>query len=142
MDDKGGRIEGKIPDISEFASQVSYSNKGYIKYRERVDSIKRTVEQIESHRIDEAAEHSSFGRWTRLESAIAIVNFFVNERREGGCYDFPESSLMQLKENIAILEQALNGGLVPEDRLEIANQALDNGKYILETSSTLQINSL
>lgn len=142
MNDKGGKIEGKIPDISEFASQVSYNNKGYIKYRERVDSIKRTIEQIEKQQIDEAVEQPTFGRWTRLECAVAIVNFFVNERWEGGCYDFPESSLMQLKENVEIIEQSLNEGQVPEDKLEITKQALDNGKYILETSSILQINSL
>ena len=82
------------------------------------------------------------GRPVRLsgwEISLTAINYFIGERMEdGNCYYFPEASLEILRKNISMLRSMLDGGEVPDNQIKMARQALDNGTYILETSSPME----
>ena len=67
-------------------------------------SIKSKIDYVVTHLYDPSSEHSSFGRLNRLDSAIAIINLFVDQRWEESCYCFPAESLDILREQIWLYE--------------------------------------
>lgn len=109
---------------------------------ERREYINNCINSILSNNINEDVEKPSFGRLSKLDCAIAVVNFFVDQRWEGECYEFPQENLMALKQQIKIINIALKNNLVPEDKKEIAEMALENGMDILKTSSVMKVYSL
>ena len=82
------------------------------------------------------------GRPVRLsgwELSLTAINYFIGERMEdGNCYYFPEASLEILRKHIFMLRSMLDGGEIPDNQVKRARQALDNGAYILETSSPME----
>jgi hypothetical protein len=82
------------------------------------------------------------GRPVRLsgwELSLTAINYFIGERMEdGNCYYFPEASLEILRKHISMLRSMLDGGEVPDNQVKRVRQALENGAYILETSSPME----
>ena len=82
------------------------------------------------------------GRPVRLsgwELSLTAINYFIGERMEdGNCYYFPEASLEILRKHISMLRSMLDGGKVPDNQVKRVRQALENGAYILETSSPME----
>ena len=97
-------------------------------------SIKSNIDFVLTNLYDPTVEHSSFGRLNRLDCAIAIVNLFVDQRWEEGCYHSPEECLNILREQIEIVEEAITNGTVQKDKEEMAKLAVWNGRDILRTS--------
>jgi hypothetical protein len=82
------------------------------------------------------------GRPVRLsgwELSLTAINYFIGERMEdGNCYYFPEASLEILRKHISMLRSMLDGGEVPDNQVKRVRRALENGAYILETSSPME----
>lgn len=107
---------------------------------EREEYINSCIQTILNNQINEAIEKPSFGKLSKLDCAIAIVNFFVDQRWESECYEFPKQSLRELKRQIEIIEYYLKKNLISDDKINIAKLAIDNGKDILETSDIMKLN--
>ena len=104
-------------------------------YRQaREEFIDQNVNFILANMLDESVEKPSFGKLDRLGCAIAIINFFVDDRWENECYELSPKSTQILKAQIDILNEEINKRLVPEETLELVRQALANGLDILETA--------
>lgn len=131
--DVKGEMQRKI--IYGFNSQETFEKV----LKERTEYINNSIKAILSHQIDEAIEQPSFAKYDRLDCAIAIVNFFVDQRWEEECYDFPSESLLQLRKYVSIIKKALDDKKVQVNKIKIARLALENGIDILETSSYMQI---
>ena len=101
--------------------------------------IDENIKAILARQIDESVEKPSFGRWSRLECAIAIINLFVDERWESERYEFPAHQLETLKEQVELVRKAIIEGKVPEAKREMARLAVDNGEDVLKTSFTSNI---
>ena len=100
-------------------------------------SIKSNIDFVLTNLYDPTIEHSSFGRLNRLDCAIAIINLFVDQRWEEGCYHFPAEYLNILREQIEIVEEAIANNTVARDKDEMAKLAVWNGREILRTSLSL-----
>ena len=109
---------------------------------EREEYINSCINTILSNQINEDIEKPSFGRLSKVDCAIAIVNFFVNQRWEGECYEFPKRSLEILQYQVGIIENAIENNSMPKERIKIAQLAIENGRDILETSCVMQMNYL
>ena len=128
-----GDIQRKI--IYGFNNKETFD----IVLKEHEEYINKHLSLILSNKINEDVEKVPFGKMTRLDCAIAIVNFFVDERWEGECYDFPVTCLGKLRREVEIIRTALENKTVPENKQKLAEMALENGIDILETSSPLQM---
>ena len=102
--------------------------------KEREDYINNCISKIMNNRIDESIEKPSFGRLSQLDCAIAIVNFFIDEKWENECNDFPPSSMDILRKQLDVIKYALEHNLVSEDKMSMAELALENGINILVTN--------
>ena len=100
-------------------------------------SIKSNIDFVLTNLYYPTVEHSSFGRLNRLDCAIAIVNLFVDQRWEEGCYHSPEECLNILREQIEIVEEAFVNGAIAKERVGKVKLALWNGREILRTSSAI-----
>ena len=87
--------------------------------------------------LNEINDRPSVKKYSELDCAIAIINFFVDERWEGKCYDLSDKSLSILKQQVNYLKDSMENNLIPENKIEIAKQALENGIDIIETSSIM-----
>ncbi len=103
--------------------------------------IEDSIKAITSIQIDETIEKPSFGRLSKLQCAVAVVNFFVDQKWEG-CYDFPFESLKELSKYVEVIKIAIDNNSVPENEREVAMMALENGTLILRTSSPMQAQAL
>lgn len=104
--------------------------------------VRDEIDFILSLRIDGAVEKPSFGRLGNLDCAMAIVNLFYDWRCEEEWYEFPSDALHVLEECVGVVKEALAGCVVPEEKYEVARLALENGTYLLETSTSLKENSI
>lgn len=76
-----------------------------------------------------------------LRTAIEIINFIVTEQ-EKGLYDFPQSSLNTLQEQVTRIQSMADNGEIPEDGLEAAKLAIAKGTHVLENSSPMELHEL
>ena len=100
----------------------------------REEYINQNIDFILGNMVDESVEKPSFGKLDRLGCAIAIINLFVDDRWENECYELSPKSKVILKNQIDVINEDLEKGIVPDDKLELAKLALENGRDILETS--------
>lgn len=130
-----GEIQQKI--IYGFNNEQTYQ-----KVRaEREKYIEDSINAIIANQINESVEKPSFGRLSKLQCAVAVVNFFVDQRWEGCCYDFPNESLNKLGKYLEIIRSAIENNEVPENEKKITEMALENGTYVLKTSSPMEVHS-
>ena len=106
---------------------------------EREEYINNCINSILSHRIDETIENPSFGKLSKLDCAIAIINFFVDERWENECYELPLNCIDKLKLQINIVKDCINNHSVSDDKITKAKLALENGIHILDTSCVMNV---
>lgn len=109
---------------------------------EREQYINNCINNILANRIDESTETPSFGKLSQIDCAIAIVNFFVDERWENECYELPETSLNILKKQVEFLKKEIENNSIHENKLNMAQLAIENGINILETTNIMTIHSL
>lgn len=109
---------------------------------EREEYINNCIQKILSHKIDESVESPSFGKYGEVDCALGVINFFVDQRWEGECYEFPETSFVILRQYVKMLEKYMMEGLVSREKIEQVKQAVENGNDILETSMPMQIFTL
>lgn len=109
---------------------------------EREEYINNCINNILKHRIDESEEHTSFGKLSQLDCAIAIINFFVDERWENECYELPLNCIDNLKLQINIVKDCIDNHSVSDDKMAKAKLALENGIHIINTSCIMNVYTL
>ena len=100
----------------------------------REEYINQNINFILENMVDESVEKPSFGKFNRLGCAIAIINFFVDDRWENECYELSPNSRVILKAQIDVINEYLEMNNAPADELELAKLAVENGRDILETA--------
>ena len=100
----------------------------------REEYIKQNINFILGNMVDESIEKPSFGKFNRLGCAIAIINFFVDDRWENECYELSPKSRVILKTQIDVINEYLEKNQVPADELQLAKLALENASDIMETA--------
>ena len=115
----------EIPEIRINENNASQAREEY---------INRNINFILGNLVDESVEKPSFGKLDRLGCAIAIINLFVDVRWENECYELSPKSKAILKDQIDVINEDLEKGIVPDDKLELAKLALENGHDSLETA--------
>ena len=100
----------------------------------REEYINQNINFILGNMVDESIEKPSFGKFNRLGCAIAIINFFVDDRWENERYELSPKSRVILKTQIDVINEYLEKNQVPADELQLAKLALENASDIMETA--------
>jgi len=109
----------------------------YEKYSKYIDDA---IAVIKNRRINEEVESPSFGRYSSVDCAESIVNLFVDIRWTEQIYEFPEEKLKLLEGNVNVLISFLSSRKCPEDKVQRIQQAIENGREILNTSIPMRLN--
>jgi len=109
---------------------------------ENEEYINNCIDKILNMQIDESIEKPSFGKLSKLDTVIGIINFFIDQRVEEDCYDLPESSLNILKKYIHIADELVDSGGETSYDMNTVKHIILMGKDVLYTSSPLKISKL
>lgn len=106
--------------------------------KDYIDYIDQCVQYILDKQINETMEKPSFGRLSKVECSVAIINFFVDLRWEEDCYDLFSESLEVLAANVDYLKNMV--GQLPQNKRLL--QAIENGEDLINTTSIITIHKL
>lgn len=142
--DDGFHYEREIKGDMQQKIMYGFNNKETFEkvQKEWEDYVNSCISRIMNTRIDESIEKPSFGKLSQIDCAIAIVNFFIDEKWENECNNFPISSMDILRKQLDIIKYALEHDLVDEDKISMAELALENGINILLTNSIMGVYAL
>lgn len=120
--------------IFGFNNQNTF-NAVYKKYKDYID---KSIKDIENKSVNE--ENNKYDAYKYVDVPERIITVFIDLSVEDGLYEFPEDSLNKLEENIAKLEWQINKNLFSDEELKRKEWVLEQGKYILVTSSPMTLN--
>lgn len=106
--------------------------------REHTEYINQCIQLILNSQINEDVEKPSFGRLSKVQCSVAIINFFVDLRWEEECYDLSSESLDILIKNVKYLKSVVNQ--LPQNQQ--IQQAIENGEDLINTTSVMTIQKL
>ena len=109
---------------------------------EHEEYINNCIEKILNMQINEEVETPAFGRLSRLDTALSIINFFIDQRVEEGSYDLPQSSLNLLEKYINLAEELNNTNCSTTYDMNIVKHIILMGKDILDTCSPMKLSKL
>ena len=95
--------------------------------KEFTEHINGCIKHILDCQINEDIETPSFGRWSKAQCSVAVVNFFVDLRWEDECYELSSESLKLLSDHVDYLKSVVDDG----QQDEITALAIDNGENLL-----------
>lgn len=111
-------------------------NKIYSEMKEYIDDC---ITRIKNGRITEDALKLGFSELTRWRAWILIIDVFVDLWRKG-YHEFPKESINEL---LITLDEMVNAAKdVPMMMKNEFNEAINNGTYILNNSTELEIHEL
>lgn len=102
------------------------------------EHINGCIQHILNCQINEDIETPSFGRLSKVQCSVAIVNFFVDLRWEDECYELSLESMKLLSNHVKQSKSAVNDG----QQDEITALAIDNGENLLNTMSVMTFKKL
>ena len=142
LDSDGFHYEREVKGDMQRKIIYGFNNKEVYEQvlKEHNEYIKKSIDLILSNLLNEDITPKPLGKLSKIECAIAVINFFVDQRWEGECYDFSQESLNLLKTYVNFLKQCVEKNLVNDKLLDITNLAIENGEDILETSSVIKVN--
>lgn len=106
--------------------------------QDRENYINQGIEKILSMQIDENIEKPSFGRLSRIDTYISVIYFFLDQRLEDECYEFPENSIMELRRYVTYLKKIILQNRVDKKKETEIRKAIETGEDLLETSSVMK----
>lgn len=106
--------------------------------KEFTEHINDCVLHILNCQINEDIETPSFGRLSKEQCSVAVVNFFVDLRWEDECYELSSESLKLLSYHVNYLKSVVDDG----QQDEITALAIDNGENLLNTMSVMTFKKL
>lgn len=102
--------------------------------REYTAYINDCIQKIVNCQINEDVEVPSFGRLSKTQCSIAVVNFFVDLRWEDECYELSLDAYKILMQHVNYLKRISNN----HQRDEQLELAISNGKDLLRTMSLMK----
>ncbi|MDO5587742.1 MAG: hypothetical protein Q4G12_02290 [Bacteroidales bacterium] len=106
--------------------------------KEFTEHINDCIQHILNCQINEDIETPSFGRLSKVQCSVAIVNFFVDLRWEDECYELSSESMKLLSDHVNYLKSIVDDG----QQDEITALAIDNGEDLLNTMSVMTFKKL
>ena len=106
--------------------------------KEFTEHINDCIQHILNCQINEDIETPSFGRLSKVQCSVAVVNFFVDLRWEDECYELSSESLKLLSNHVDYLKSVVDDG----QQDEITALAIDNGEDLLNTMSVMTFKKL
>ena len=102
--------------------------------REYTAYINDCIQKIVNCQINEDVEVPSFGRLSKTQCSIAVVNFFVDLRWEDECYELSLDAYKILMQHVNYLKR-ISSNHQRDEQLELA---ISNGKDLLRTMSLMK----
>ena len=137
LDDDGFHYDRYIGNNLETKVIYGFNSKGLYERvkKEHEEYIKDSERQLREY----WGLMESDQKFRELMLAKGIVDIFIRMRYEWDTYEFSKESMDKLKENLKIINNAIETGAVPDSYEDIFKNSAEYGKNVLDSSTYLEM---